>query len=57
MRYLVGAGDMIASAVLLHPRRLPSAPEGVFVQVAPKHNQQWDQIECWKHSHSDHELD
>lgn len=44
--YLVGAGDMIASAVLLHPRRLPNAPEGVFIQVAPKHNHQGDQIEC-----------
>lgn len=55
--YLVWAGNVIASAVLRHPGRLPNGPVGVLIHIAPNHSDQGDKVEHGENAHPDHELD
>lgn len=56
VRYLVGTGDVVVSALFLHPGRLPDASVAVLVQVAAQHGQQRDQVEHREHADANHEL-
>lgn len=55
--HLVWAGDVVVSAPLLHPGRLPDRPVAVLVEVAGQDDQQGDQVEHREDADANHELD
>lgn len=54
--YLVGTGDVVVSALLLNPGRLPDCPVAVLVEVAAQNGEKRHQVENGEHADTDHEL-
>lgn len=54
--YLVGAGDVVVSTLLLDPGRLPDGSVAVLIKVAAQDGQQRDQVEHGEHADTNHEL-